>query len=246
LNPCPSAGQPFYGQDAQYAGPARFYTKLDAGGNELPDSAPSWAMVRGNVTGLVWEAKQNLDNVQNYVNPNDADNPYTWCDTNPTTNGGDQGYCGLSCNDTEDFLSGLNDSRFGGHSVPKTQWMDRDAWDRSNQGEEFSLTAEGYVEVPAANHPDMIYHFWHTDWPRPAAKTESTCYLKVIAQVSGNAMIQAGFDYYLEADSTGTANLQAAYSDWFCAGPRWQEIIVGVQHGVLPPVSPANMLLLRE
>ncbi|MHB1348247.1 MAG: YbhB/YbcL family Raf kinase inhibitor-like protein [Desulfobulbaceae bacterium] len=114
LNPCPAPGQPFYGQDAQYAGPARSYTKLDINGNDLPESAPSWAMVRDNVTGLIWEAKQNLDNVQNYANPHDADNHYSWCDTNPATNGGDPGTC--STTDTEEFLAALNGSGFGGHS----------------------------------------------------------------------------------------------------------------------------------
>ncbi|MHB8808735.1 MAG: Lcl C-terminal domain-containing protein [Desulfobulbaceae bacterium] len=113
---CPAAGQPFHGQDAQYAGPARSYTKLDSSGNVLSESATSWAMVRDNVTGLIWEAKAAADGVENYSNPHDADNYYTWCDTNAATNGGDQGYCGASYNDTEDFLSALNDSGFGGHS----------------------------------------------------------------------------------------------------------------------------------
>ncbi|SEA06704.1 Protein of unknown function [Thiothrix caldifontis] len=36
---------------------ARRYTKLDAGGNTLPASAPSWACVKDNTTGLIWEMK---------------------------------------------------------------------------------------------------------------------------------------------------------------------------------------------
>ena len=50
--PCPAPGEDFYGQDAQYVTNPRSYTKLDAGGNDLPDSASSWTMVRDNVTGL--------------------------------------------------------------------------------------------------------------------------------------------------------------------------------------------------
>lgn len=115
LYPCPPPDYPFYGQDAQNYGPARSYTKLDVSGNTLPESATSWAMVRDNVTGLIWEAKQAKDGVKNYTNPHDADNSYTWCDTNPDTNGGDQGTCGT--NDTEDFVSALNSgSGFGGHT----------------------------------------------------------------------------------------------------------------------------------
>ncbi|MCL7487808.1 MAG: DUF1566 domain-containing protein, partial [Desulfobulbaceae bacterium] len=117
LDPCPSPGEPFYGQDAQYAGPARSYTKLDAAGNDLAESASSWAMVRDNVTGLIWEVKEARNGVVDRTNPHDADNGYTWCDTDPNTNGGDQGVCSTYDNDTEDFLAALNSgSGFAGHT----------------------------------------------------------------------------------------------------------------------------------
>lgn len=98
---CPPAGAAFYGQDAQYNGPARSYTVLGGG-----------AMVQDNVTGLVWEQKTNKDGTANYSNPHDADNKYTWCDTNPNTNGGDAGTCGG--HDTKDFIDRLNSTNFGG------------------------------------------------------------------------------------------------------------------------------------
>ena len=68
----PQPGEPFYGLDAQYIGPARLYTKLGSGGIALPDSATSWLMAHDNVTGLIWEVKQNKDGVSDYSNPNDA------------------------------------------------------------------------------------------------------------------------------------------------------------------------------
>ena len=52
---CPDPGQSFYGQDAQYPCNPHFYTKLDENGNDLPDDATEWAMVRDNVTGLIWQ-----------------------------------------------------------------------------------------------------------------------------------------------------------------------------------------------
>lgn len=71
---CPTANYP--GQDAQSGrdsnsltngdadGRAGFsYTKLDNAGNPLAINAVSWACVRDNVTGLMWEAKTN-DGVQ--------------------------------------------------------------------------------------------------------------------------------------------------------------------------------------
>lgn len=43
-------------------GPAGFdFTKLNAQGEELSSSASSWACVKDNVTGLIWEARQDTD-----------------------------------------------------------------------------------------------------------------------------------------------------------------------------------------
>lgn len=107
--PCPSAGQPFYGQDATYAVNPLSYTKLDIDGNILPDSATSWAMVRDNVTGLIWENKTDDGTIH------DKDNTYTWYDSNPATNGGNAGFPGNGT-DTEDFIKALNDANFGGYA----------------------------------------------------------------------------------------------------------------------------------
>jgi len=57
---CPAPGEDFYGQDAQYTTNPRSYTKLDASGNALPDTATSWTMVRDNVTGLIKDTTQKV------------------------------------------------------------------------------------------------------------------------------------------------------------------------------------------
>ncbi|MDM8537223.1 chitobiase/beta-hexosaminidase C-terminal domain-containing protein [Desulfobacterales bacterium HSG17] len=111
--PCPQPGEPFYGQDGNYLINSPSYTKLDASGNDLADDATSWFMVRDNVTGLIWEVKQNKDDVPDYSNPHDADNTYTWYDSNPETNGGDAGQPGDGT-DTVDFINALNAENFGG------------------------------------------------------------------------------------------------------------------------------------
>ena len=72
-------------------------------------------MVRDNVTGLIWEVKQDKNGVQNYDNPHDADNTYTWYDPDPATNGGDAGTPGEGT-DTDDFINALNNAGFGGYS----------------------------------------------------------------------------------------------------------------------------------
>jgi Protein of unknown function (DUF1566) len=99
---CRSPGQALYGQDANYTINPMSYTKLNG-------------MVKDNVTGLIWETKTNQDGVKNYSDPHDADNTYTWYDSNPATNGG---YAGTPGNgtDTEDFISALNSAHFGGYS----------------------------------------------------------------------------------------------------------------------------------
>ena len=111
-NEIPCAGT---GQDGEYSINPMSYTKLDGEGNELPDSAESWVMVRDNVTGLIWEVKTNKDGVANYDDPHDADNEYTWYDPDPATNGG--GDAGTeSEHDTLDFIEELNNANYGGHS----------------------------------------------------------------------------------------------------------------------------------
>lgn len=112
--PCPTdENSPFYGQDAQYQGTARSYTKLGQGGVALPDDATEWIMVRDNVTGLTWEMKNIEDDTEDYSNPHDVDNRYYWCF--PDING--TGHCLQDIrNDQEDFLAALNNKSFGGYN----------------------------------------------------------------------------------------------------------------------------------
>lgn len=112
--PCPQPGEPFYGQDGNYAINTPSYTKLDSNRNDLPDDATEWVMVRDNLTGLIWEMKNNMDSIQDYSNLHDADNTYSWYDSNPATNGGYAGTPGDGT-DTEDFVNALNAANFGGY-----------------------------------------------------------------------------------------------------------------------------------
>jgi hypothetical protein len=93
--PCPSPGQPFYGQDSQYQPRfPRSYTKLGVGGVVLSDDARSvydggqWIMTRDNVTGLIWEVKT----------PSNMFDVYGWSSAQ------------------SQFIAGLNSAAFGGFS----------------------------------------------------------------------------------------------------------------------------------
>jgi len=90
--PCPSQGQDFYGQDAQYTGTQPSYTKLDATGNALPFSATQWAMIKDNFTGLIWENKTTDGSIH------DSGKLYTWYEAQNV------------------FIPQLNAANFGGYS----------------------------------------------------------------------------------------------------------------------------------
>ena len=112
---CPASPKPCLRQSVNQIQSANAYTKLDRGGNPLPETSTTWVMVKDNVTGLIWEVKRNMDGVSHYDDPNDADNTYTWYDSNPDTNGGNAGTLGSGSN-TEAFINAMNRAHFGGYS----------------------------------------------------------------------------------------------------------------------------------
>jgi Protein of unknown function (DUF1566)/PKD domain len=61
------------------------FTKLDASGNSLPASSPTWACVKDNHTKLIWENKTSDGGLRDYRHT------YTWYDDNFSTNGGNSG-----------------------------------------------------------------------------------------------------------------------------------------------------------
>jgi hypothetical protein len=166
--PCPALGEAFYGQDASYTINPPSYTKLDANGNDLPNDATQWVMVRDNVTGLIWEAKQAKDDTPDYANPNDADNIYTWYDSNPETNGGDAGAPGDGT-DTEDFINALNAANFGGYSD----------WRLPNIKELSSIFDFGQVNpsIDTAYFPDMIADYY---WSSTTDASNQLCVSRVL------------------------------------------------------------------
>ena len=118
---CPSPGQPFYGQDANYNINPMSFTKLGYNGVELPEDAPHvddggpWIMTRDNLTRLIWEVKIITPGLKN------SRNRYSWYDPDPATNGGnagiqDGGSCYDSLCDTHAYIQALNAQKFGGFS----------------------------------------------------------------------------------------------------------------------------------
>lgn len=127
----------YQGQDASYGrdaatqastlnkiggGSAGFdFTKLGAGGNELPDSATEWFCVRDNVTGLIWEIKTDDGGLR------DKDNTYTWYNPDGSTNGGSTGTqnggtCTGSACDTYSYAQTVKSQSLCGYSDWRMPW----------------------------------------------------------------------------------------------------------------------------
>ena len=81
-----------FGEDSDYIVNPPSYVKLDLDGRELDDSAVEWAMVRDNVTGLIWEVKTDDGAIH------DMHNTYNW----PTAR--------------FDYIKALNQEAFGGYT----------------------------------------------------------------------------------------------------------------------------------
>jgi len=106
------------------------FTKIDKNGNDLPSSATVWACVRDNVTGFMWEVKQGGNGIVGDEGLHDADDSYSWYNTNMATNSGHIGqddFNGATCHayqknnnlsycNTEAFLNRVNQTSLCGHS----------------------------------------------------------------------------------------------------------------------------------
>jgi hypothetical protein len=135
-----------------------------------------------------------------------------------------------------------------GYLWPISQWTQDTSWAKENEGYKFIITAEKYIEAPVNQNPDMIYHFWQANWPRPNTNPGSTYAARAEVLVTGNAMINIGFDHYEQIGSGG--NKEGASSKWVCADPGWQEVIAGDFGSSQPPIRglipPLTLMLLNK
>jgi hypothetical protein len=73
------------------SGPGAFdFTKLDQFAGELPDSATNFSCVRDNISGLIWEVKQESNGTLPNTQLREAQNSYSWF-LNSVNNGGESG-----------------------------------------------------------------------------------------------------------------------------------------------------------
>jgi hypothetical protein len=87
-----------FGEDSDYTRNPPAYTKLDSDGNELEPCAMQWAMVRDDVTGLVWEVKTDDGGIH------DRDDKYALVKTEES-----------DLDAQYDFINRLKNEQFGGY-----------------------------------------------------------------------------------------------------------------------------------
>jgi hypothetical protein len=133
---CPSPGEPFYGQDGQHDTSPQSYTKLDENGDDLPDTATEWVMVKDNVTGLIWEVK--TEDNKNFT--------YFW-------------------SAPQSFITVLNSSQFGGYSdwrLPSIKELmlivNRGTYPKINTSYFPNTIPDWYWASPI--HPQIPYYAW--------------------------------------------------------------------------------------
>ncbi|HEB87394.1 MAG TPA: DUF1566 domain-containing protein [Gammaproteobacteria bacterium] len=129
------------------------FTKLGAGGNELPASATSWSCVRDNVTGLIWEVKTNDGGLR------DKDNTYTWYNPDGSTNGGSAGTqnggtCAGSACDTYSYAQAVNSQGLCGYSDWRLPWQEE-----LRSIVDYSIPYPGPA-IDTAYFPNTNYWFW--------------------------------------------------------------------------------------
>lgn len=90
----------FVGHDAKLAKASSKngfnFTKLDENGQILPASAAAWACVKDNITGLVWEVKPTPNNKVANQGLHDADDSYSWRNTDAAQNDDNAGALGAA------------------------------------------------------------------------------------------------------------------------------------------------------
>lgn len=147
-------------QNADYPN-NRSYTKIDAAGKPLPDTAMDWSCVRDDVTGLVWEVKTPDSGLHGKWHT------YTWFNPDEKSNGGVEGREGepddITCGSPATVMDGCDTLKFVA-AVNAAGWCGQKNWRLPSLDELASLADYGRFlpAIPQNYFPDIVMPagFW--------------------------------------------------------------------------------------
>lgn len=157
------------------------FRKVSALGNPLPPEATSWACVRDNQTGLIWEIKSTDGGLH------DRFNSYSWYEPEDSINGGDPGVQdGGSCNgslcDTHHFVQAVNSEALCG----------LDQWRLPTLAELHSIVHYG-ERNPSIDTDFFVNHQPFSAWTSsPAVDSQKAWFIGFFEGGSGNGTKSLG------------------------------------------------------
>jgi len=114
---------------------------------------------------------------------------------------------------------------FNNTSVSGALWT-RDSWFATQtQGYLSAQFDNGVMTLPLSTHPDEVWHFWNSIWPRPLVPAGTTkIYVEMRFRITGPGCLQIGWDYYLKPGSlmVDGPNIEGAASDWYFESADFQ------------------------
>lgn len=99
-------------------------------------------------------------------------------------------------------------------------------------GSEILLTVHPNPEIVTFAPASDSARVWGWGGLRASAIPAGTthCRMRALVRITGNALVQAGIDYWRTPAATGPGdNVRAGHSDWYFATPNWQTIVVDLE-----------------
>lgn len=237
ISSCPDPEFP--GQDGDYGRDVKFndsndgdsgfsFTKIDLDGNPLPATAPKWACIKDNVTGLLWEVKTTDGGFRDKVNT------YSWYNSSQsgiavgTRNGGE--CSGANECDTSSYVTAVNSTKLCGS----------DTWRLPNVNELLSIAhywKNPGLPVDNRYFPETAQQVWSATphpfsqttawsvwfkWGSWASPTEKNAKVPILL-VSGKSMANPGDTDRFQDNQNGTISDNDTGLMWMkcVAGSTW-------------------------